>query len=193
MGSYTGHCQSWWSWLIMVVTVSHAGCYHTLSPDHKFDVGHTLDLGCTLAVAAIFVVPVWPAQPATWWNFYYPTLFKGDTLPEWNCLVCFSYIALVPLLVNFGSTLDLYFYQLESFWIILFLYLVHLVTYGLRNPNAKVVSSCTEKKDGVEYTADLAMDGDASTCAKTCYQKGGWIRVTLPNNTLVNKIKIRGG
>ena len=27
MGSYTGHCQSWWSWLIMVVTVSNAGCW----------------------------------------------------------------------------------------------------------------------------------------------------------------------
>ena len=35
---------------------------HTSSPDQKFDVGHTLDLGCTLAVAPIFVVPVWPAQ-----------------------------------------------------------------------------------------------------------------------------------
>ena len=70
---------------------------------------------------------------------------------------------------------------------------LHSVAHGLRNLNASEVSSCTEKKDGVEYTADLAMDGDALTCAKTCYQKGGWIRVTLPRNDLVNKIKIRGG
>ena len=67
----------------------------------------------------------------------------------------------------------------------------HLVSEGLGDLHASEVSSCTETKDGIEYKAQLAMDGDVSTCAKTCYQKGCWITVTT-RYELTNKIKIRG-
>ncbi len=98
-----------------------------------------------------------------------------------------------PLAEQFLVTWQVLFQRLANRFISPMFHAV--VVAGTGRTDADHVSSCTQiDPNGDVHSADLAMDGNEATCARTCFQRGAWLRVKINTNAgeYVRNVTIRG-